>query len=38
MHCTTCAFRTLDELTCICPDVFSPFYSIAIFAGDVVVP
>jgi hypothetical protein len=38
MHCTTCAFGTLDELRCICPDGFPSFYSIALFVGDIVVP
>jgi hypothetical protein len=38
MHCTTCAFGTLEELTCICPDGFPYFYSITLFIGDVVVP
>jgi hypothetical protein len=31
MHCTTCTFGTLEELTCICPNVFPSFYSITLF-------
>jgi hypothetical protein len=31
MHCTTCAFGTLDEQTCICPDNF-PFSTLSPFS------
>jgi hypothetical protein len=38
LHYTTWALGTLEELTCKCLNCFPSFYSIALFAGDVVVP